>query len=135
MDETVARFEFRTFAPHMGTTEQRVRALSPCDSISESREIYLLDCENALENNVKIRDGRLDLKRLVERRQGLERWKPAGHRGGIGRPAGRTRSRGGAAARGLREPVLSADPVPTAGQAADARRERLWHVKSSASSW
>jgi hypothetical protein len=78
VDETVARFEFRTFAPHMGTTEQRVRALSPCDSISESREIYLLDCENALENNVKIRDGRLDLKRLVERRQGLERWKPAG---------------------------------------------------------
>ena len=78
MDDTIARFEFRIFAPHMGTTEQRVRALSPCDSISESREVYLLDCENALENNVKIRDGRLDVKRLVERRQGLERWKPAG---------------------------------------------------------
>jgi hypothetical protein len=53
VDNTVARFEFRTFAPHMGASEQCVRAQSPCDSISENREIHLLDCENTLENNVK----------------------------------------------------------------------------------
>lgn len=78
MNEPAARFEYRLFAPHMGTTELRLRSLASCSEITESREIYLLDCADALEHNVKIRGGRLELKRLVDRDRDLERWQPAG---------------------------------------------------------
>ena len=78
MDEPIARFEFRTFCQCFDITEQRLRAMAPCNSISESREIYLLDDNNTDQRNLKIRDGRLEIKRLVEHYQGLQCWQPAG---------------------------------------------------------
>jgi hypothetical protein len=78
MDEPVARFEFRTFSQCFDMTEQILRAMASCDSISESREIYFLDDDNNYERNLKIRDGKLEQKRLVENYQGLQRWQPAG---------------------------------------------------------
>jgi hypothetical protein len=74
----VARFEFRTFARCLGVTEDLMRALSPCEGIDESLEIYLFCGDNDPHRNVKIRDGRLELKRIVEHSQELERWQPAG---------------------------------------------------------
>ncbi|WP_353567978.1 hypothetical protein [Haloferula sargassicola] len=45
----------------------------------ESREAYLVGRDEAgWSRNVKIRDGALEVKMLVERREGLERWRPAG---------------------------------------------------------
>jgi hypothetical protein len=41
-------------------------------------DTYLLDCNKGPVNNIKIRDDRLELKKLKERYQGLERWEPAG---------------------------------------------------------
>ena len=78
MNEIVPRYEFRLFGTCLGMAEQRLRALAPCESISESREIYLLDSDRVHEMNVKIRRGKLELKRLVDRHRGLERWRPAG---------------------------------------------------------
>jgi len=78
MNEIVPRYEFRIFGTCLGMAEQRLRALAPCASISESREIYLLDGDHIHEMNVKIRRGKLELKRLVDRHRGLERWRPDG---------------------------------------------------------
>jgi hypothetical protein len=78
MNEPVARFEFRVFGQCFDEAEQRLRALAPCNAIQESREIYLVGDEHMDWQNIKIRDGKLELKRLVERRSDLERWSPSG---------------------------------------------------------
>ena len=78
MHDTVPRFEFRTFAPCLTMTDQRMRAMAACDAISESRAIYLLGYAGVHDRNVKIRDGQLELKCILERRHGLERWRPVG---------------------------------------------------------
>ena len=78
MNEIVPRYEFRIFGTCLGMAEQRLRALAPCESISESREIYLLDGDRVQEMNIKIRRGKLELKRLIDRHRGLERWRPDG---------------------------------------------------------
>lgn len=79
MDEVVPRFEFRIFAPSVERMEDRVRGLAECERVDESREVYLLSREeSAWSRNLKIRDGVLDLKILMERKNALERWKPVG---------------------------------------------------------
>jgi hypothetical protein len=78
MNDVVPRFEFRVFAPCLGMVDQRLRAMAGCADISESREIYLLARDGVRDSNIKLRRGRLELKRISERRQDLERWRPAG---------------------------------------------------------
>ncbi|KIO48349.1 hypothetical protein [Nitrosospira sp. NpAV] len=73
----VPRFEFRIFGHDFNPLEQRIRKVAPCESIVESREIYILSDENG-DRNVKIRAGKLEFKRLIDRVNGLERWKPTG---------------------------------------------------------
>ena len=77
MNEIVPRFEFRIFGQGFDRIEQRIRKVALCESISESKEIYILNTGNQ-ERNVKIHEGKLELKHLIERVNGLERWKPAG---------------------------------------------------------
>jgi len=43
--------------------------------IRESSEVYIVSAANN-ENNTKIRDIKMDIKELVEKKQGLERWNP-----------------------------------------------------------
>jgi hypothetical protein len=43
--------------------------------IRESAETYIVSATND-ENNTKIRDDKMDIKELVEKKQGLERWNP-----------------------------------------------------------
>jgi hypothetical protein len=69
------RFEFRAFAQTFGIVEDKIRRDSVCHDIGESTETYLI-AFGVEEQNVKVRDGRLAIKRLVERRQHLERWEP-----------------------------------------------------------
>jgi len=52
-----------------------MRKLSKCEQIRESSEIYIISAANN-ENNTKIRDGKMDIKVLVEKKQNLERWNP-----------------------------------------------------------
>lgn len=73
--DTTARFEFRAFAQSFGIAEETIRLLASCRSITESREVYLLQ-RNRLDQNLKIRDGHLDVKRLIGRQSGLEQWQP-----------------------------------------------------------
>lgn len=78
MNDAVPRFEFRTFAPCLAMTDQRIRAMAPCEAISESLEIYLLGYDGVHDRNIKIRYGQLELKRILERQHGLECWQPDG---------------------------------------------------------
>ena len=78
MNDVAARYEFRVFAPQLNRTEKLMRAMAQHESSGVSSETYLLDCSAVPEKNIKIRRDRLELKRLVERWQGLERWQPAG---------------------------------------------------------
>jgi len=75
MSEIIPRYEFRTFAQNFGMVENKMRKLSKCEMIRESAEVYIVSASNN-ENNTKIRDIKMDIKELVEKKQGLERWNP-----------------------------------------------------------
>lgn len=78
MNQVVPRFEFRTFGQNLAWAEGRIQKLSQTKTVRESKEVYILRSKE-WHRNIKIRGGRLELKELVEQRQGLQRWKPAGH--------------------------------------------------------
>jgi hypothetical protein len=78
MSEPVSRFEFRVIGQCFGHETDRLRSMAPCETIKESREIYLLGHAGITELNLKIRDGRLELKQLAGHYQDLQRWQPAG---------------------------------------------------------
>ena len=75
MSKIIPRYEFRAFAQNFGMVETKMRKLSPCAMIRESQEVYIVSATNN-ENNTKIRDMKMDIKELVEIKQGLERWNP-----------------------------------------------------------
>ena len=75
MSKIIPRYEFRTFAQNFGMVETTMRQLSQCAMIRESSEVYIVSAANN-ENNTKIRDIKMDIKELVEKKQGLERWNP-----------------------------------------------------------
>ena len=75
MSQIIPRYEFRTFAQNFGMVENKMRKYSKCEQIRESSEIYIVSAANN-ENNTKIRDRKMDIKVLVETKQGLERWNP-----------------------------------------------------------
>jgi hypothetical protein len=70
-----ARYEYRCFAPAFGLVEARLRAAGGPPAIRESSEIYFVSRFDR-RHNVKIRDGQLDIKVLLDLRHGLERWNP-----------------------------------------------------------
>jgi exopolyphosphatase / guanosine-5'-triphosphate,3'-diphosphate pyrophosphatase len=70
----VGRWEWRGFGAAIEAAERRLVELGP-DSIEESDETYLLSFEN--DASVKVRDGLLDVKRLVRvSDEGLQQWIP-----------------------------------------------------------
>jgi exopolyphosphatase/guanosine-5'-triphosphate,3'-diphosphate pyrophosphatase len=70
----IPRWEWRTFGDHFGPAEDRFAALSP-ERVQESDELYLLSAE--VDENVKIRDGLLDIKQFERvNADGLEQWMP-----------------------------------------------------------
>jgi exopolyphosphatase / guanosine-5'-triphosphate,3'-diphosphate pyrophosphatase len=70
----VPRWEWRTFGRSFGAPEETLGALPP-EHVEESDELYLLS--NALDENVKVRDGLLDVKHLERvNADGLEQWLP-----------------------------------------------------------
>ncbi len=73
MPEIVPRWEWRWFGHRFGPAESRLAALTP-GSVQESSETYLL---SGAGDNVKVRDGLMDIKVLREtNREGLEQWTP-----------------------------------------------------------
>lgn len=75
MADIQPRYEFRAFAQDFGMVETKMRRLAKCEQIRESSEIYIVSAANS-ENNTKIRDGKMDIKVFVEKREGLEQWNP-----------------------------------------------------------
>jgi exopolyphosphatase / guanosine-5'-triphosphate,3'-diphosphate pyrophosphatase len=75
MTDTPPRYELRVFAPDLSWMEGRIRTFAPLGRYRESLETYLL-VPGRTELNLKIRDGALELKQLIERRWGLEQWRP-----------------------------------------------------------
>jgi exopolyphosphatase / guanosine-5'-triphosphate,3'-diphosphate pyrophosphatase len=72
--ETVPRWEWRAFGRSFGTAEKRFGALPP-ERVQESDELYVLS--RTADENVKIRDGLLDVKQLEHvDADGLEQWVP-----------------------------------------------------------
>jgi hypothetical protein len=69
------RYEFRAFAKNFGAVESRLRSIASPDRIIESDEIYLVSTLTDT-NNLKIRNGLLDIKALVEQNNRLEKWSP-----------------------------------------------------------
>ena len=73
------RFEFRSFGQNFDVAAFRMSRLSvPVpENVWErhSDEIYIISRTNDV-NNTKIRDGKMDIKTLVNTYQGLEQWNP-----------------------------------------------------------
>jgi exopolyphosphatase/guanosine-5'-triphosphate,3'-diphosphate pyrophosphatase len=70
----VPRWEWRTFGETFGDAEVRLAALPPT-RVDESEELYILS--SRVEGSIKVRGGKLDVKRLERRGEdGLEQWKP-----------------------------------------------------------
>ena len=73
MATIIPRWEWRTFGSSFGDADARFGALTP-SGVQESDELYLL---SGAGDNVKVRDGLMDVKVLVETdAQGLEQWRP-----------------------------------------------------------
>jgi exopolyphosphatase / guanosine-5'-triphosphate,3'-diphosphate pyrophosphatase len=70
----VPRWEWRTFGDTFGDAEVRLAALPPT-RVDDSEELYILSTR--VEGSIKVRGGKLDVKRLERRSEdGLEQWKP-----------------------------------------------------------
>lgn len=73
------RFEFRSFGQNFDNAHFRMSRLSvPVpEKVWErhSEEIYIMSRTNDI-NNTKIRDGKMDIKTLVQTINGLEQWNP-----------------------------------------------------------
>ncbi len=78
-EAVVPRFEFRSFGRQFDEAAKRMARLSvPVpEKLWErhSDEIYILSRTNDI-NNTKIRDGKMDIKTLVQTVNGLEQWNP-----------------------------------------------------------
>ncbi len=74
MDRVIPRWEWRTFGESFGAAEGRLAGASAVRD-EESRDVYVLSA--AGDASVKVRDGRLDVKRpeAVDD-EGLEQWRP-----------------------------------------------------------
>ena len=74
MDEIIPRWEWRTFGESFGECDQRFASLV-LETVQEGDEMYLLS--PATDENVKIRDRLMDIKRLQQvNADGLEQWRP-----------------------------------------------------------
>lgn len=75
MGQINARYEFRAFANNFGLVEEKIRQLSEIKQIRESKEWYILS-RNTDSFNMKIRFQTLDVKELLQTKDGLEQWYP-----------------------------------------------------------
>jgi hypothetical protein len=78
-EQSKPRFEFRSFGQNFEAAAKRMARLSmPVPEKfweRHSDEIYIMSRTNDV-NNTKIRDGKMDIKTLVQTLNGLEQWNP-----------------------------------------------------------
>lgn len=71
----IPRYEFRIFGNKLAEIEEKIRALSPLEMTRQMDSVYLLTPWKR-KNNVKIREGIMDIKVLEQEKHGLEQWNP-----------------------------------------------------------
>ncbi len=69
------RFEFRIFGNHLEEIESKIRKMADEEMVRSMMSVYLLASGNP-KNNIKIREGVMDIKVLEDEKQGLEQWNP-----------------------------------------------------------
>ncbi|MEN8223982.1 MAG: hypothetical protein ABFS05_01370 [Bacteroidota bacterium] len=72
---TPSRYEFRVFGNNLDLYESKIRKISEKEQTREMDSIYLLTPWKR-KNNVKIREGVMDIKVLEQQDAGLEQWNP-----------------------------------------------------------
>lgn len=75
MNEIIPRFEFRTFAYDFGPTRDKIHHLATLQDIEEQTDVYLITRNNQ-SHSVKVRDGCLEIKYLIQKKDDLEEWRP-----------------------------------------------------------
>ncbi len=75
MKTTIPRFEFRIFGQNLDPVESKIKEISELEKTRQMTSIYLLTAGNTT-NNIKIREGIMDIKELEQVQYGLEQWSP-----------------------------------------------------------
>ena len=75
MSDISPRYEFRIFGDNLVPVLQSIKEIAGEPLIRESDEVYIVS-GSCWDTNLKIRDGKLDIKILVQERYGLEQWVP-----------------------------------------------------------
>ena len=71
----VPRYEFRMFGNNLDKYESKIKELSDKEQTRQMDSVYLITPWKR-KNNVKIREGVMDIKVLEEEKAGLEQWNP-----------------------------------------------------------
>jgi len=71
----IPRYEFRIFGNSLETYENKIKELSPKEMTRQMDSVYLLTPWKR-KNNVKIREGIMDIKVLEQEHMGLQQWNP-----------------------------------------------------------
>lgn len=72
---TQPRYEFRIFGNNLDGIENRIKELAKEEKTRQMTSVYLLASGNP-KNNIKIREGVMDIKVLEHVQDGLEQWNP-----------------------------------------------------------
>ncbi|RLD45875.1 MAG: hypothetical protein DRI86_04735 [Bacteroidetes bacterium] len=71
----IPRYEFRIFGTDIQYIIENLKRVGKFQKERKISEIYLMTAGNT-DNNIKIRNKNIDIKRLVENSENLEQWKP-----------------------------------------------------------
>jgi len=71
----IPRYEFRVFGNNLSPYEQKIEEISEKEQTRQMDSVYLLTPWKR-KNNVKIREGVMDIKILEQEDSGLEQWNP-----------------------------------------------------------
>ena len=75
MNESINHFEFRTFADDFGLKRDVLHYLATLEELDEQSDVYLITSGNHY-HSVKVRDNCLEIKYLIQKKNGLEWWCP-----------------------------------------------------------
>ncbi len=69
------RFEFRIFGNNLDSYENKIKELAQKEMTRQMDSVYLLTAWKR-KNNIKIREGIMDIKNLEQQQEGLQQWNP-----------------------------------------------------------
>ena len=75
MVPVIPRYEFRIFGNNLNVYEDKIKELSELEITRQMDSVYLLTPWKR-KNNIKIREGVMDIKLLEKETEGLEQWNP-----------------------------------------------------------